>query len=66
LLEGKSPSHAGMNLEMNIGEGIQPVEVLKFNEWFEQWQWLVLSGRDGQQHVVYQKTNGNTLNDVKY
>ena len=51
---------------MNIGEGVQAVEDLKFTEWFEQWQRLVLSGRDGQQHVVYQKTNGNTLIDDQY
>ena len=44
---------------------MQGFEVLKFTEWLEQWQWLVLSGRDGQQHVEYQKTNGNTLSEVK-
>jgi len=40
---------------MNVGERLQAVEVIKFTQWFEQWQRLVLSERDGQQHVVYQK-----------
>jgi len=47
---------------MNIGEGVQAVEDLKFTEWFEQWQRLVLSGRDGQQHVVY--SGGSSMGHV--
>ena len=47
-------------------QAVEEVEALKFTEWFKQWQRLVLSGRDGQQHVMYQETNGNTLIEIKY
>ena len=32
---------------MNNGAGVQAVKVLRFTEWFEQWQLLILSG-EGQ------------------